>query len=105
MARRVAGLRMSEAARRAGIRPARLRSLEETGKRPEQDLLERLSDVYGLSADALWSGSRRARPLRTEELLRALERGLTMEQEERALRYGELLAGKYFAETKIGWTE
>jgi HTH-type transcriptional regulator/antitoxin HipB len=67
------GWTQKELARRAGLRPARLSTLESGTKRPNLQEFARLAEVLDSSMDALWSGERHSPRPKTLELVQKLE--------------------------------
>jgi len=67
------GWTQRELARRAGLRPARLSTLESGTKRPNLEELARLAEVLDSSMDELWSGERHSPRPKTLELVQKLE--------------------------------
>ena len=67
------GWTQRELARRAGLRPARLSTLESGTKRPNLEELARLAEVLDSRMDELWSGERTSPRPKTLELVQKLE--------------------------------
>jgi transcriptional regulator with XRE-family HTH domain len=67
------GWTQKELARRAGMRPARLSTLEAGSKKPNLPEFARLAEELGVGLDELWSGKRRLPRPETLEVWRELE--------------------------------